>query len=178
MYISLWVKLTWIWSMTHCIYGMFYNFRSKMIGDKSSTTNDKVMGITCIERWKNNILKSMTVSLKHKPKMSRGAPEYMFLMLRGAQEYMLQMSRVPLEFMFLMLRGAQEYMFQMSTIQLKALLNEACKVVDDVCTFLLSLMMRNLLPYDLRSSWPTWKSDSCLEMYWNWTSFCKMLEQS
>ena len=29
--------------------------------------------------------------------------------------------------------------------------------------------------YELQ--WPTWKSDSCLEICWNWTSFCTLLEQ-
>ena len=43
-------------------------------------------------------------------------------------------------------------------------------------------MVRIQLLYDLhkchklQSVWPTWKSDPCLEMCWNWTSFCILLE--
>lgn len=36
-----------------------------------------------------------------------------------------------------MSRGALEDMLQMSAVQSKALLNAACKVVDNACTFLL-----------------------------------------
>ena len=45
-------------------------------------------------------------------------------------------------------------------------------------------MVRNPLLYDLykchelQSFWPNWKSDSCLEMCLNWTSFCILLEHS
>ena len=45
-------------------------------------------------------------------------------------------------------------------------------------------MVSYLLPYDLHkcnvthSSWPIWKSDSCLEICWNWTSFSLLFEQS
>ena len=85
-----------------------------------------------------------------------------------------------------MSRGAREYMLQMSTIQLKAEMNVACKVVDNMCTFLQGEILNlfsdvqwggNLLSYDLhkchrlQSSWPFWKSDFSLKMYWNWTSF-------
>lgn len=77
-------------------------------------------------------------------------------------------------------RRVLEYMLQISDAQLEALLNAAGKVVVNACTFLL---VRNPLAYDLHKwhepqrSWPTWKSDSCLEMCWNRTSFCILLEQ-
>ena len=108
-----------------------------------------------IERWKDNILLSATVCPQIRNNMSR---------------------------------RVLEYMLQMSTVLSKAFSDRMTLEPWWHCREFESLLeaqrAMSLLPYDLhkchkfQTSWPTWKSDSCLEICWSWTSFWTLLEQS
>ena len=113
-----------------------------MIRHQSSIRNDWVTNITFTEMFKNNILGS---AIKYQPKMSKGI-------------YVLDVCHS--------VEGTVQYGVQ-----------SCWQWVHIPLGWSEVLIVRNSLLCDLhkchefQSSWPIWKSDSCLGMCWNWTSF-------